>query len=505
MGWYIASLLLFVAALASKTVTVTLPAVLLLIRWWKSGRLRARDWQLVLPFAGLGVLAGAGTAWLEVHHVGAAGDEWTLGPAGRVLLAARVPWFYAAKLVWPVPIIFIYPRWQVSADAVHLLYLAATTGLVAALWAWRKRVGAGPFVAVSFFLVTLFPAMGFFNVYPMRYSYVADHFQYLASIGAIALFVGLGGFVIRRAAGERAAIAVALAVVVALAARGRAETGKYEGIEALWMDTLAKNPGAWMAHNNMGTLRLRQKRWAEAEKHFEAALRVKADTPEANNNLGTALYAQGKIIAAAEQYRIATEVDPRNAGAWNNLGIALAASGRYEEAIEAYRSSLALSPGDAAVHYNLGRAYFRLNGLDAAERHYAEAVRLDPGEAMAYYELGLVLQARGDERALTHLRRALGLMPGFAEGHVHLGNTLLKQGLAADAIRSYTAAIEANPEYVEAYTNRATAYLLLGKHHEAERDYHEALRLRPGYEAAEAGLAFQKLQRTGGQTGSPSR
>ena len=82
------------------------------------------------------------------------------------------------------PLIFVYPRWHVDAGgAVAVPLPAAALVVVVALWLARGRLGRGPLVAVAFFAVTLLPALGFFDVYPMRYSFVADHFQYLASAG----------------------------------------------------------------------------------------------------------------------------------------------------------------------------------------------------------------------------------------------------------------------------------------------------------------------------------
>lgn len=493
-GWYTTSLLLFGCALLSKTVTATLPAALLLLHWWKNGRVTARDFGRVTPFLVLGALAGAGTAWLEVHHVGAAGDDWTLGFFGRVLLAGRVPWFYAQKLVWPHPLVFIYPRWDISASGLQVLYPLATVASLSALYVLRDRVGRGPVCAVAFFLLTLSPAMGFLDVYPMRYSYVADHFQYLASIGVIALLAGTSGWLLSRLGWSRATVGLAGVTLLALAATARVETRKYQGLEALWLDTLAKNPGAWMAHNNLGTMALRQQRWAAAEQHFEAALAIKADLPEANKNLGTALYSQGKIDAATTQYRAAVAVKPDDAGAWNNLGIALAAGKRYEEAVRAYQSALAATPDYAMAHYNLGNVYSRMSNVESANVQYREAIRLDPNLGMAHYLLGLNLLARGKDESGMHLRRAFELMPGFGEGHFQVANAQLQLGQYAEAIDHYTAAIALNAGDADAYCNRGTALLQVGRVAEAARDYAEALRLKPGDAVAQAGLARTRAQ-----------
>ena len=180
---YVPAVGLFVGALLAKTVTCTLPVVLLLILWWKRGRV---DVVPLLPFFALGAAAGVMTGWMEAHHVGAAGELWRLSLVERCLIAGRALWFYAAKLLWPHPLAFIYARWRIDAGVWwQYLFPIAAVVAVAALYVWRRRLGDGPLVAVLCYAATLAPALGFVNVYPMRYSFVADHFQYLPSVPQI--------------------------------------------------------------------------------------------------------------------------------------------------------------------------------------------------------------------------------------------------------------------------------------------------------------------------------
>ncbi|MEJ2431379.1 MAG: hypothetical protein P8075_21060 [Deltaproteobacteria bacterium] len=170
----------------------TLPAAMLLVLWWKRGSVKGRELAALAPFFALGLAMGLATAWLEKHHVGAMGSQWDLSLVESFLVAGHALWFYLGKLVWPRELIFNYPRWQVDASIWwQYLYPAGVVLVVVILWLYRKRLGRGPLVGVLFFCGTLFPALGFLDVYPFRYSYVADHFQYLASVGLIVLLVGL--------------------------------------------------------------------------------------------------------------------------------------------------------------------------------------------------------------------------------------------------------------------------------------------------------------------------
>jgi hypothetical protein len=179
---------LFILGLLTKTVTASLPAALLLVFWWKSGKLSWRR-QVVplLPFFIVGIAAGLFTAWVERTLIGATGKAYELSLLDRCLIAGRAFWFYLGKLCWPMHLVFAYPCWEVSARVWwRYLFPAAALLLLGLLWRFRIRWRA-PLAAVLFFGGTLFPALGFVNVYPFRYSFVADHFQYLADLGVVSL------------------------------------------------------------------------------------------------------------------------------------------------------------------------------------------------------------------------------------------------------------------------------------------------------------------------------
>ena len=186
--FYFFALGLFLLGLMSKTVIATLPAALLVVFWWQRGKLSwKQDVLPLIPFFMLGIGAGLFTAWVERKYVGASGSGYDFTFIERLLIAGRAIWFYLGKLIWPVDLTFIYPRWHVSQTVWWQCVFPITALLVSAgLWLLSRRNRA-PLAAWLFFVGTLFPAMGFFNVFPFCYSFVADHFQYLACIGLITL------------------------------------------------------------------------------------------------------------------------------------------------------------------------------------------------------------------------------------------------------------------------------------------------------------------------------
>jgi protein O-mannosyl-transferase len=388
---YARSLLLFVGALLSKTVTATLPAALLVVAWWKRGRITKGDVVPTLPYFALGIAGGALTSWMERFHVGATGGDWALGAAERLQVAGRAAWFYLGKLVWPHPLMFIYPRWRVDTWGPEAwLPPLAAIAVLAALWMLRSRIGRGPLAAASFFGLTLGPALGFVNIYPMRFSYVADHFQYLASLGPLALLAACAARLDRKTLR-----AVAPVVLVTLGVLTQRQERAYADEETLWRRTLATRPDVFLAQNNLGGMLLERGAVDEAEAHLLRAIAIEPTYPEAYDNLGIVLHRRGRLDEAIARYREALRLDPDYSFAHNNLGISLAEAGRIDEAIASFREAIRLKPDMARGHFNLGVALYRTGDAAGALAELREAERLAPGDADVREALRVVTAAGG--------------------------------------------------------------------------------------------------------------
>jgi Flp pilus assembly protein TadD len=432
LRWYVSGLLLFACALLSKTVTCTLPAAMLLILWWKRGKLRGRELGVLAPLFVFGLAIGLVTAWLEQHHVGAVGSEWDLSFVERFLIAGRALWFYVGKLIWPSELIFNYPRWQINVGVWwQYIYPAGVLLVVLLLWLSRERVGRGPLVGVLFFCGTLFPALGFFDVYPFRYSYVADHFQYLASIGLIALLVGVIASSTSRLPEwpQRITMVLGLIVLALLGVQTWHQGYVYGDMETLWTDTLQKNPLSWMAHNNLGILLADQGKLKEAISHYTEAVRIKPDHAKAHYNLANAMASQGRLEQAIHHYTEALQIDPYLAEAHNNLGNVLESQGKLEEASGHYSEVLRIKPENAEAHYNLANAMASQGRLEQAIHHYTEALRIKPENEEAHNNLANVLAGQGRfEEAISHYSEALRINPDYSTARKNLELVLQLKG-----------------------------------------------------------------------------
>jgi len=465
-----------VLAILSKSSTVMLPIVLALCWWWKDRRWRWRNTIWLLPILMVSAAASAWTVWEQKFHSGAQGEEWGQSALERLAIAGKAVWFYVGKLLWPHPLIFVYPRWQV--DVLHPIFFfpaAAAVFLCVILWFGRDHEWLRPvFFGFAYFLVSLFPVLGFFDVYFFRYSFVGDHFQYLASMGLIAL---VGAALTRLPKPARMLSVVLLLVLLVMTWQ---QTKIYRDQEMLWRDTLAKNPAAWIAHTILANALAQQGRLAEAIQHYEQTLEIKPDYAEAHNNLGLALAEEGKLAQAIQHYERALQLKPTNGEACNNLGVALAAEGNLPEAIRYYERALQLKKDYAEAHYNLGIALTAQGKLPEAIKQYERALQLKPNYPQAYYSIGNALAHQGNlPEAIRHYARALQLKPDYAEAYVNLGGALALQGKLQEAIHHYERALQLKPDNVEVHCNLGGALAQQGNLPEAIHHYERALQLKP--------------------------
>jgi tetratricopeptide (TPR) repeat protein len=384
--WYAVSLALFLIALLSKTVVATLPAALVIFLWMHRGRIPLREVAWLGPMFLLGLAGGLFTAWVEYNHVGAQGLEWDLSPGQRFVIAGKAVWFYLGKIIWPSNLTFIYPRWTIDSGN-FLSYFPAllAAAALAALLLSRRRLGRGPAAAALYFGLTLFPALGFLNFFPMRFSFVADHFQYLASLGPIALLGALSAKLVEVGTARlrwvvRAAV---LGLLVLLAGLTWRQTTVYGDAETLWRDTIAKNPAAWMAHVNLGTLLQGRGELSAALTHAREAVRLKPDYEIAQYNVASVLLALGRHEEAIGAFRSLLKLYPNYTAAHNNLAAALFNLGRYREALEHFSAAITLRPDQAFAYFNRGLTYERLGKVDLAASDYRRALDLDPALAAA--------------------------------------------------------------------------------------------------------------------------
>ena len=195
-------------------------------------------------------------------------------------------WFYLAKALMPLRLAFIYPEWHIDPRrAVWWVPLASAIGVSGLLWLRRATWGRALLAAWLLFCVGLLPVMGFTDVYFMKYSLVADHYQHIAIVAVITLLAAAWS-AWARVPPRLPALALAAAVVATLALLTRQQSALYRDEETLYVATLQANPGCWLCEYNLGRLLADGGRTPEALVHYERAVDMKPALTERASTSG---------------------------------------------------------------------------------------------------------------------------------------------------------------------------------------------------------------------------
>ncbi len=523
--FYWLALILYTGALMSKTSAVGLPVVILLLLWWQH---RKPDWHglgLTAPFFAVGLAMGLITMKVE-KSMGASGEGWAYSPLERCLIAGRDLWFYLGKLIWPHPLTFFYPRW-----AVHVLqpwgYLLLAAIVVGSALLWRKREGWGrpALFVVGYFVAMLFPVLGFFNVSFFQFSFVADHLQYLACIGPLALSGALIAKALDAQSNHKLLVKQAIvgALLLGLAALTWRQAGEYRSAETLWRNTLADNPGSWTAHYILGNTLAGKGEFDDALREYNIAaqmdpnyayahfglgniqaergnlngaiqeyntvLSLKPNFTKARINLGNILFRHGDHASAEQQFRMVLKTETDNPDAHFNLGNTLAAEGKVEEAIREYSQTLQLDSGYAYAHYSLANLLAGKGDLNGAIQEYNRTLQIDSENVEAHYNLGNVFSSQDKvDAAIQEYTLALKIKPDYVEALYNLGNVQAGKGNLDEAIKEYFKVLQIRPDFVQAHFNLGNFLAARGRFAEAREQFNIALRLKPDYPEAQQQL-----------------
>ncbi len=524
---YVTALLLFFAALLAKATTFPFPPLLLLLAWWKRGRILWRaDVLPTVPFFVLAIGLGQFNSWIEKHHLGAQGSHWAFTLPERCLIAGRALWFYAGKLLWPANLCFVYPRWHIdSSSPAQWLFPAAAAAVLLALWLFRNRVGRGPAVAVFFFVGSLVPLLGFMNIYYMRYSFVCDHWVYLPSLGLIALAAALLDRFAEKIHAPAALVGFAVIVLPLFAVLTWRDSAMYANVEQLYNTTLARNPDATMAHINLAQFLIANERLDEAIGHLQTAVAQEPDEPIAHRKLGVAFsqkglrsdaiaefqkaialkpdfagayfslgdafYHQGRLADAIAQFQKAVQFDTNFALAYNNLAAISLEQGRTAEAIAYDERAVAAQPNDSRAQSDLGQLLLGQGRISDALPYLAKAAELSPEDPVLCCNFANALLERGQTDAAINLfRQALELQPNYRDARFSLGEALRRKGLLDDAVAEFQKVVALDPRLAEAHCSLGITLFQQRRAADALAQFQQAVQLEPDNVDACNGLAW---------------
>jgi len=451
--WYWIAIGLFLLALLSKPSVVMVPVALAAVIWWKRGVKSWVDLDGLFPFIMLSLLASGWAVWEQRYSSGAQGFEWSQTPLERLILSGQIMWFYLHKLCWPEPLMFLYPQWEIkTGNLMSYIPLIILAAVGVGCW-WKRNTRARyPGLVLFWFAAMIFPVAGLFNVYFMRYAWVSDHFVYLAGI---SVFAGVGaGWSLLYTKQRGVAVAVAALLLAVCGWRSNQHARTFHDPETLWKAALEVNPGAWMAHNNLGLI-----------------FRDHGDRERAQHHLEQAL-----------------QHNPRHYEAMNNLGSLLQDKGRHQEALEYYDRALALKPELYHGWINRGNVLRDMGDIEGAYASFAKAVEYHPGLEVAWVNTALLAEGQGDSKRAIEAYKSLLTNKNLSNEQI--GGFLFE--------RAYKIANQGNTDLALQFLDQAESltpsladiYLLKGDLHErrfdysaAEKDYRLALIRRPDWGA----------------------
>jgi len=503
--WYGLSVGLFALALAAKTVTVVLPVILLL--WLVlGGQWTMKRAAALVPMVVLAVGAGLWTSHVEHTYIITpavlATPDFDLSFTQRLMIAGRAVVFYVGKLFAPVELTFMYERWAMSPLPNWWGYVAgvavATPGVTIA--AMFKKSWRGVALGVLFFLVAIGPALGFVSYYPMIYSFVADHFQYIASIGIIALTAGLGvrlfekaPLVIRNVVG----FGLAGVVLVTLTVATYLQASSYRDVETLWRTTIERNPTAWAAWQNLGDVLLARGDAGEALKKYQKAYALRPEHPPLLNALGIAHRDLGNLVDAETFLGEGLNLAPEDFLLNQTMGSLLVSQGKHRQGEVLLRRALAANPKSMVAMDELGNSLRNQASVTGNEAKFAEAIKVfeqalatDPKNASVYNNLGLTYLAKGNlEEAERRFVQALNHAKFMAQAHQNLGEVQKRQGKLKEALQSFANAIQSDKKFAMAYCSAGEVLAMMGKERDAESYLRASLAMNKTLAAANGALA----------------
>ncbi len=410
---YLIALVLFILALLSKPMAVTLPVVLLILDWYPFTRIRS--WKTFwaagiekLPFIALSLFSSILTVLAQRDAL----QSTEFAPVStRLLVGAKSLIAYLLKMVWPLNLVpyYPYPRNMSLFSFQNLSAVVLVIGitLVCAVMARKQKLLLSVW---GYYVVTLIPVLGIVQV---GHQEMADRYTYLPSIGPF-LLAGLG---------------------------------------AAWGSAKSHKSGNWPA--------------AARTLVLAGSIFIFACLPYVTiEQIGI-----WKNSIALWNYVIKMEPD-RVPEAYYNRGLAFDKMGQLDRALADYDKAISLNPYFWGPSINRGLIYYKIGQLDRAVADFDHVISLNPAHAGAYYNRGLVFDKMGRlDKALADYDRAISLSPYDADAYNNRGLVFYKIGQLDRAIADFDHAIFLNPAYSEAYYSRGLAFQESGQPDKANRDF----------------------------------
>ncbi len=533
--WYGLALLMFVAALLSKTSTIMLPVLLIVSRIWFRRSWHRQDILALVPFFVVALGIAYVRIWFELERFGGSGADYDLSWIERLLIAGHVPFFYLQKLVVPYPLIFTYPRWNLDIGQFSSYLPLLSWAGIGLLLVYKARFyyswGRPTLLGLGAFGITLFPVMGFFNNAWHRFAYVADHWGHLASLPIVILGVGavyrLGNYTqnlfspqslkghaspkesLKGRASSKESLKghasskekasnksnaegvlgkytrmfsvpnmICLGIALALGVLTWKQTHIYQNEETLWQDTVQKNQKAWSAYNHLAMLRMEQGEYSEALEWVNRAIELNPYRPDPWVNRGIWYARQQQPSLALADLNHALRLHPDYIKAYTNRGIVYLTLQQYDAALENFQESLKRDANNVIAYHNRGNVYLQQKQYENAIADYQQAVAVNPQFRESWYSLARLYTVQQQfEKAVLIYDEWLQIRPNDVEAYFNRGNVLIKLQKFEAALHDFNQALQLDATQIGIYHNRGMLHVLLKNMPQACKDFQQTCEL----------------------------
>ncbi len=453
--WYGIALFLFIFSNLSKAQAVTLPVVLFLIDYYEARKSFTKNIIEKLPFFTLSLFFGvlaieAQQASEAIHFIPF--YTWS----DRILFASYALFSYIYEFIAPIKLAAFHPYpLKSSSEDYPIFYYIAPAALIigfilSIIYMLRNKLfilGAGLFLVNIVLILQLLPVGN---------AIFAERYTYLAYIGLIILLLGFTkAWIDKFPAYRKATFIVLSAWLLFFSYQSYSRVKVWNNSKALWTDVISKYNYAPNAHNNLGSYYQKKEMLDSAMIHFNIAIALQHDFPEALINRSDILRQRGQLDSAIADCNLAIRLQPNDEGGYMNRGIALSIAGRYDEALQDFNKVLSFNDNSIKAHSNRANLLALRGEFDASLKDYARVIELDPNNAEAYSNRARTyVTMKRYQEALADAQKALQLNPNNADTYLVSADAQYNLGNYQAALEAVTRAQSLGKPINEAFINK---------------------------------------------------
>ena len=378
--YYLASLVLFILSLLSKSAAVVLPLVLLLIDYFKEKKITTESLLLKLPFFLISILFGV-IALKSQQTSMSYGFAPHFPLISRLLIASYGMTHYLLSFVFPFKQSALHPYPVAVGEALPWYFFgsAITIFLIIFCIIYFKKYRKILLFAFGFFFINLLLVI---QILPVGKAIVAERYTYLAYPG-LAMLLGylLFGFSGR----SKNIILVSIAAwLIFLSVQTYARLPVWKNSLTIFSDIISTHPEEESGWYNRGLVRFYMKDYKAALEDYNASLALKADNAPALYNRSLVRKEFQDYQGVLDDLNKAIALEPGYIDARKNRGIANAIFKDYQGALNDFSMVLKQYPDDTSTLINRGLIWTTLDKKEKACEDFTKAARLGSSRASKF-------------------------------------------------------------------------------------------------------------------------